>query len=91
MIPKYLSEMWAALAPGLGDHLWQSTLFAMAAGLLTWVLRNNQARARYWLWLVASLKFLIPFSLFLFRCSSASGPGSHRCGVLPRQMPICIL
>jgi beta-lactamase regulating signal transducer with metallopeptidase domain len=52
-----------ALAPALGNHLWQSTLFAVAAGLLTLVLRKNHAHARYWLWLAASLKFLVPFSL----------------------------
>lgn len=63
MILKYLSAMWTAMAPGLGNHLWQSTLFAAAAGLLTLALRKNQACARYWLWLAASLKFLVPFSL----------------------------
>jgi bla regulator protein blaR1 len=56
------SALWATIAPALGDHLWQSTLFAVAAGLLTLILRKNHARARYWLWLMASLKFLIPFS-----------------------------
>ena len=63
MILQYLSAMWTAMAPALGNHLWQSTLFAGAAGLLTLVLRKNHARARYWLWLAASLKFLVPFSL----------------------------
>ena len=47
----------------LGDHLWQSTLFACAAGLLALALRRHSARARYWAWFAASLKFLIPFSL----------------------------
>jgi bla regulator protein BlaR1 len=63
MIPQSLSAMWSTVASALGNHLWQSTLFAVAAGLLTLVLRKNQARARYWLWLAASLKFLVPFSL----------------------------
>lgn len=63
MIPKYLSAIWTAVAPPLGNHLWQSTLFVIAAGLLTLILRRNHARCRYWLWLAASLKFLIPFSL----------------------------
>jgi hypothetical protein len=70
MIPNYLSAMWAAAAPALGNHLWQSTLFAIVAGLLTLILRKNQARTRYWLWLAASVKFLIPFSLLV-------GVGSH--------------
>src|SRR5437870_2761886 len=65
MTPRYLSALWTAIAPPLGDHLWQSTLFAAVAGLLTLLLRKNHARARYWLWLAASLKFLIPFSLLV--------------------------
>src|SRR5690349_3642057 len=47
------------------NHLWQSTVFAVAAGLLTVVFRKNRAQVRYWLWLTASLKFLIPFSLLM--------------------------
>jgi beta-lactamase regulating signal transducer with metallopeptidase domain len=47
----------------LADHLWQSTLLAGAAGLLTLMLRHNGARARFWLWFAASLKFLLPFTL----------------------------
>jgi bla regulator protein BlaR1 len=65
MIPKYLSEMWTAIAPAVGNHLWQSTLLAVVAGLLTLALRKNHARARYWLWMAASVKFLIPFSLLV--------------------------
>ncbi|MGA2743419.1 MAG: M56 family metallopeptidase [Candidatus Sulfotelmatobacter sp.] len=65
MTPAHLSEIIRSLAPGLGNHLWQSTLFALAAGLLTLILRKNHARARYALWLAASIKFLIPFSLLV--------------------------
>ena len=46
----------------LANHLWQSTLFVLVVWLLTLVLRNNRAQVRYWLWLVASVKFLVPFS-----------------------------
>ena len=35
MIAKYLSELWTAVAPAVGNHLWQSTVFAGVAGLLT--------------------------------------------------------
>ena len=45
------------------DHLWQSTLFAAGAGLLTLALRSNRASLRYWIWFCASMKFLLPFSL----------------------------
>jgi len=53
------------MSAALTNHLLQSTVFAAAAGLLTLLLRNNHARNRYWIWLTASLKFLIPFSLFV--------------------------
>jgi bla regulator protein blaR1 len=47
----------------LASHLWQSTLFAGAAALLTLGFRANRAQVRYCLWLSASIKFLIPFAL----------------------------
>jgi bla regulator protein blaR1 len=47
------------------DHLWQTTLFAIAAGLLTLLFRRNRAHIRYCLWLAASVKFLIPFSVLV--------------------------
>ena len=59
---KALASLWEAIAPGLGDHLWQSTLVLLVVGLLAVLLRTNHARTRYWLWLAASLKFLFPFS-----------------------------
>ena len=49
----------------LTNHLWQSTLFAATAGLLTIAFRKNRARVRYWLWLSASFKFLFPLSLLM--------------------------
>ncbi len=49
----------------VASHLWQSTLFAAVVALLTLALRRNQARVRYWLWLAASYKFLVPFSLLV--------------------------
>jgi uncharacterized protein (TIGR03435 family) len=65
MIPDSLSALWTAIAPAIANHLWQSTLFAAAAAILTLALRKNPARLRYRLWLIASLKFLIPFSLLI--------------------------
>src|ERR1700678_503372 len=70
MIVRYLSAMWSAVAVGLGNHLWQSTLFLAIAGILTLSLQKNRARTRYGLWLAASVKFLVPFSLLV-------GLGSH--------------
>jgi bla regulator protein BlaR1 len=50
------------MMPALTNHLWQSTLFALVAGLLTAAFRHNRAHVRYSLWFAASLKFLVPFS-----------------------------
>src|ERR1700747_191102 len=75
MSVRYLAAATAA-APALGNHLWQSTLFLMLAGFLTLVLRNNYARARYALWLTASVKFLIPFSLLAVIGSHLTAPRS---------------
>ncbi len=47
------------------DHLWQSTIFAVAAWLVTLTLRRQSAAVRYWVWLAASVKFLIPFSMLV--------------------------
>ena len=65
MIENYLSTLWSSVAPALANHLWQSTLVALAAALLTLAIRKHHARARYWLWLAASLKFLVPFSVLV--------------------------
>jgi uncharacterized protein (TIGR03435 family) len=58
----------AAALPALNvvlNHLWQSTVFAGLAALLALALGKEATRARYHLWLAASLKFLIPFSLLI--------------------------
>src|SRR6516164_4121651 len=57
MTPEYLSP--------LANHLWQSTIVAGIAALLTLILRKNSAGVRDWLWFVAASKFLIPFSLLV--------------------------
>ena len=61
MIPR----MWpSSVVIGLvGDHLWQSTLVAAAAALIVVALTRNAARVRYWLWLAASVQFLVPFAV----------------------------
>src|SRR5262249_5993183 len=46
----------------LVNHVVQSTFCVGAVGLLTLALRKNSAAVRFWLWMAASVKFLIPFS-----------------------------
>ncbi len=55
------------------NHVWQSTVFAAVIAVGALALRKHSARARFWLWTFASLKFLIPFALL-------TGLGAH----LPR-------
>ncbi len=74
MIPKYFSEVPAAIAPAIANHLWQSTLFAVLAAILTLAFKKNQARIRHSLWLAASLKFLVPFSLLSGLGGRLAGP-----------------
>src|SRR5271169_3938109 len=47
------------------NHLWQSTIFGVLAGLLTIAFRKNRAQVRYWLWFSASLKFFLPLALLM--------------------------
>ncbi len=47
------------------NHLWESTVFVGVVWLLTYAFRSNRAPVRYGLWLSASLKFLISFSLLV--------------------------
>ncbi|HEY4084393.1 MAG TPA: M56 family metallopeptidase [Bryobacteraceae bacterium] len=66
--------IYGALSP-VANHLWQSTAFAVAAGLLTLALRGNPARVRHWVWVAASFKFLVPFSMLaLWPGAPASAP-----------------
>src|SRR5262245_40497944 len=46
----------------LGNHLWQSTVLAGIVALVTLGLRKNAASVRHCLWLIASVKFLVPIS-----------------------------
>jgi len=64
MMTGYFSSI-ASIGPAVANHLWQSTVFAAVVGLVALALRRNPARVRYSLWLAASVKILIPFSLLI--------------------------
>jgi beta-lactamase regulating signal transducer with metallopeptidase domain len=57
--------MMAELLISVGNHVWQSTLFALCVSALALALRGIPARTRFWMWFAGLLKFLIPFSLLL--------------------------
>ena len=49
----------------LAWHLLQTTVFAAVIALLSLVFRHDRARTRHWLWMAASIKFFVPFSLLV--------------------------
>ncbi len=61
-IPAFWQEPWTA---ALVNHLWQSTMVLGIVWLLSRALSKNSAQVRYCIWMAASLKFLLPFSLFV--------------------------
>src|SRR5665213_3477619 len=82
--PKLVQKgRWSMMAGHWQDvlnHLWQSTLFAVCAGIATVIVARNRARVRRGIWRTASVKFLVPFSVLV-------GAGSH----LRQQNPSLIL
>lgn len=68
---------------GLLDHLWQSSLFfALVAGL-AWLTRRNSGRVRLWLWRVAAVKFLLPFSAVAWIGERLGFPVNHSADLPP--------
>jgi bla regulator protein BlaR1 len=60
-----LLSLVRGIGPAVANHLWQSTVFAGLVGLMMPLLRKCMASVRYGLWLAASMKFLLPFSLLI--------------------------
>jgi bla regulator protein blaR1 len=49
----------------IANHLLQSTIVVALVGLLTLAFRDNRAQVRHWLWVAASVKFLMPFAVLI--------------------------
>jgi len=56
---------WISAGELVAGHLWQSTAFTGVCWLAALLLKKNSASIRHWIWLAASLKFLIPFFLLV--------------------------
>ena len=65
MMSVNLQVLLEQYSPALRNHLWQSTAFGAVIALVNMLLRKNEARIRYWLWLAGSLKFFVPFSFLM--------------------------
>ena len=77
MSASSLTALTAIEAP-IANHLWQSTLLALVAGLLTLTLTHHRAQLRYVLWLAASVKFLVPFGALVTLGRHGGWPASIR-------------
>ena len=69
--------------PFIVNHLWQSSCFTLLAGVLAFLLRKNSPKVRYWVWMSASLKFLIPFAFLVSFGSVVPRPLRH-----PVSLPV---
>jgi hypothetical protein len=67
------------------DHLWQSALFTALAWALSTMLRRNSATLRAWIWRIAAVKFVLPFSL-LFAFGAWLGFPVRHSAVAPPAM-----
>jgi len=77
--------------PFIINHLWQSSCFVLLAGMLAFALRKNSPKIRYWIWLSASLKFLIPFALLVSLGSVVPRPDRHPASVAALVFPNTIV
>ena len=68
-IHSWLSDGSSWLWPNVWVHLWETTLFVGLLALAVWFLRRAPARARYWFWLLAAVKLLMPSLLLAWLVS----------------------
>lgn len=62
---QWLAVMSSRLWPALLDHLWQATLFAGVVWLVCLLAKRAPSKTRYVIWLLASVKFAVPATLFV--------------------------
>jgi hypothetical protein len=62
---------------GLVDHLWQSCCCCGVVWIFSMMTRGNAAVVRLWLWRIAALKLLLPFSLLFALGAWLGFPSPH--------------
>jgi len=68
---------------GLVDHLWQSCCCCGVVWLFATMTRGDAAVVRLWLWRIAALKLLIPFSLLFALGAWLGFPSAHSADPAP--------
>lgn len=76
------------MIPAVLDHLWQSTVVALAVALLMPVFRKASAGVRYGLWFAASMKFVVPFAALAALGRLLAPAGASPVGAAPEAMLI---
>lgn len=66
---SWLAEWSSWLWPNVAVHLWEATLFAGFVALGVRLLKRAPASTRYWFWLLAAVKLLIPSVLLAWLLS----------------------
>jgi bla regulator protein blaR1 len=67
------------------NHLWQGTIFFLIAVVASLLMRRGSPRARYFLWLAASIKFAVPSAVIVVVLTVA---GINLQSAIPSQEPI---
>ncbi len=62
---QWLAKEAAWVWPAVADHLWQATIFALIVLTASLALRRNPARERHSFWLLASVKLIVPTTIFV--------------------------
>jgi hypothetical protein len=68
------------------DHIWQTVLFTGVISALAWITRAQSAVLRLWLWRVAALKIVAPFSLLFALGAWLGFPVRHSAIALPASL-----
>ncbi len=89
MTPIAGPSVWTLTAP-VADHVWHSTLVLAVVFLLTLAFRRNRAAVRYRLWLVASVKFLVPAGVLIEIGSRLGWPGPAVPVLIPRNLAVAM-
>src|SRR5262249_14326493 len=69
------------------NHLWKSCCCPLLAELLAFLHRDTSPKVRYWVWMSASVKFLIPFALLVSLGSVVPRPTRQAVSVPGRAFP----
>lgn len=62
---EWLAKEAAWVWPAVADHLWQATLFVLIVLAVSLTLQRNPAKLRHSFWLLASVKLVVPTTLFV--------------------------